>query len=192
MKIRTTILILALAVLAAMAGAAYWYAQRELVVERPSLGGPPPVVARHENLVGRRVPGFSAVDQNGQATGTDALHGRVAVVNIWATWCRPCVEEMPRFEREVWARFRPDVTVIAVAGGESAAKIRDFNTKAHVTFSLVEDPRQKIARRFGGDDAIPRTYVVDRSGVVVYQSLGYSDDNIRELVTAVDRAVAQR
>ena len=142
--------------------------------------------------MGRWVPEFAAVDQNGQRVATAALRGRVAVINVWATWCQPCLAELPRVEREIWQRFQRDVTVIAVARGESAAKIRDFNRTMNLTFSLVGDPRQKITRQFGGDDMIPRTYVIDRSGVVVHQAIGYGDRGFAELVSAVERAVAPR
>ena len=179
-----------LAVVILLALAAYWLSQRQIVVERP--GGPPPTPRQHEDLVGRRVPTFATVDQNGRPVATAALRGRVAVINVWATWCQPCVAELPRIEREIWQRFHPQVTVIAVARGESAAKIRDFNRRMNLTFSLVEDPRQKITRQFGGDDMIPRTYVIDRSGVVIHQAIGYGDSGFADLVSVVERAVAQR
>lgn len=181
-----------LAVVVILAAAAYWLSQRELVVERPMMGGPPPTARKHQNLVGRRLPTFATVDQNGQRVATAALRGRVAVINVWATWCQPCIAELPRIEREIWQRFQREVTVIAVARGESAAKIRDFNRRMNLTFSLVEDPKQKLARQFGGNDVIPRTYVIDRSGVVVHQAIGYGDSGFADLVSAVERAVAQR
>lgn len=184
-----TILVISLAALIVLAGT-YWYSHRELVVERPSVGGPPPTAHRPVNLVGRAAPRFRAPDQNGRVTGTDALRGRVAVVNVWASWCRPCVDELPRFESEVWGRFGTRVAVVAVAAGESAEKVQEFNRKANLTFSLVEDPKERIARRFGGRGPIPRTYVIDRSGTIVYQTIGYSEEHFRGIVAAVEHAVA--
>lgn len=175
-----------------LAAATYWLSKRELVVERPSLGGPPPQARQHENLVGRAAPTFSALDLSGQPAGTRALRGRIIVLNVWATWCLPCRDEMPRLEREVWQRFKPEVAVVAVARGEPSAKILAFNQQAKLTFSLVEDPKSNIARSFGGDDMIPRTYVIDRSGVIVYQTIAYGEKSFANLVSAVDRAVAQR
>ena len=179
-------------VVLAAAGAAYWWSQRQLVVERPELGGPPPKPRSHQNLVGRTMPAFASVDQNDRRITTESLRGKVVVLNVWATWCRPCVDELPRIEREIWQRFRSDVAVIAVARGESTAKIRAFNQRLNLTFPLVEDPREKIARQLGGDDSIPRTYVIDRSGTVVHQTLGYGEQGFAELVSAVEGAVARR
>jgi peroxiredoxin len=172
---------------------AYWLGNRTLTVERASIGAPPGMpVFHHENLVGRKAPWFAAVDRNGQPIGTASLRGRVVVVNVWATWCRPCREEMPRIEREVWQRFRPDVAVVAFAQGEGLAIVEEFNRHANLTFALVPDPRSEVARRFGGDDAIPRTYVIDRSGTIVYQALGYGEKGFAEVVSAVQRAVAEK
>jgi peroxiredoxin len=172
-----------------VAATAYWLSHRELVVARPNLGGPPPTPRKHENLVGRRIPAFPVADHNGQPVPTT---GRVAVVNIWATWCQPCVAELPRIEREIWQRFRPHVTVIAIAREESAAKIRDFNRNRNLTFSLVADPEGTLTRQFGGDDVIPRTYVIDRSGAVVHQVIAYNEREFGSLVSVVERAVAER
>ncbi|MFP5245722.1 MAG: TlpA disulfide reductase family protein, partial [Thermoanaerobaculia bacterium] len=87
---------------------------------------------------------------------------KVVVLNVWATWCPPCREELPRLEQEIWQRFRQDVAVVAVAREEDAAKLREFNKKANLTFSLVPDPRGSITHRYGGKDVIPRTYVITR------------------------------
>lgn len=180
-----------LAVVAVAAFASYVLANRQVVVERPSLGGPPLPERRHENLVGQTVPEFTALDQHGQDAGTAALRGRVAVLNVWATWCQPCREELPRVEREIWQRFRPEVAVVAVARNESAAKLRAFNESAKLTFALVADPKGSISNHFGGNDAIPRTYVIDRKGVIVYQTIGYSEKEFGDVVAAVQRAMAQ-
>jgi len=107
---------------------------------------------------------------------------------VWATWCQPCVEELPRLEREVWQRLQPDVAVVAVGLGENAAKIRRFNEQHKLTFALVEDPRSRITRRYGGKGPIPRTFVIDRTGKIVHQSMGYGEKGFAELVAAVEKA----
>ena len=181
----------------AVALASYVVANRQVVVERPTLGGPPPSnprpkARRHPtlNLVGRAAPAFSAHDLQGQAVGTTALRGRVVVLNMWATWCQPCREELPRVERDIWQRFRQDVAVVAVAEHEDAAKVRVFNQRANLTFALVPDPKGSVGHLYSGN-AIPRTYVIDRRGVVVYQALGYDEQTFGELLAAVQRAIAK-
>lgn len=179
----------ALAVAVLASATAYWLSNRQLVVERPSLGGPRPSARKHVNMVGRPAPELSGVDQHGRTIASAQFRGRVLVVNVWATWCQPCVEELPRFDRDIARRFPGQVAVVGVGQGETAADIRSFNEEKNLQFSLIEDPRSRIARRFGGEREIPRTYVVDRSGVIVHQAIGYSDKEFAAIIAAVERAL---
>ncbi|HEV8660301.1 MAG TPA: TlpA disulfide reductase family protein [Thermoanaerobaculia bacterium] len=170
----------------------YHLATRKIVIERPMLGERPPQAPAPEILIGRSLPTFAAVDQNGRPAGTEALVGRVVVINMFATWCRPCKEELPRLEREVWRRFEPQVSVVALALGEGAGSVREFNRRTNLTFALVADPNGDIARRFSRDNMIPRTYVISRSGVIVYQTIGYDETSFSKLVSAVQHAIEKR
>jgi peroxiredoxin len=144
---------------------------------------PPP----RENLIGRAVPDFAMITVDGQSISRASVHGRVAVINIWATWCGPCVTELPRLEKEIWQRHASNVAVVAVARGESVSKLREFNVRSRLTFPVVADPDRRITSLFGGDDSIPRTYLVNRAGVIVYQSFGYTASGFEKLVAAIDR-----
>ena len=181
----------ALVIVVVAAFVAYGVATRPIVIERPSLGGPPPAARKHQDLVGSKAPAFEAVDLSGRPAGTSAIRGRVAVVNIWATWCKPCVEELPRVEREIWQRFRPDVAVVAIAQGQRAPVVAEFQRKANLTFPLVPDPGGALSRGFGSN-AIPRTYVINRAGIIVHQQIGYGEESFKRLVAAVERAVNER
>jgi peroxiredoxin len=179
------VLILAIAA----AGLAYFAARRKIVVGRAVVGEPPRQIPReHPILIGEMLPDFSAVDASGHPLGAQQLRGNVAVVSVWATWCQPCRAEMPRLEREVWQKFDHKVPVVGIAIGESAEKVRDFNRDAKFTFPLVPDPKRTVASRFGGDDAIPRTYVINRSGRIIYQRIGYNEREFNHVVRAVNRA----
>ncbi|HSP14579.1 MAG TPA: TlpA disulfide reductase family protein [Thermoanaerobaculia bacterium] len=190
---RRLVLVISLVLILAAAVGTYWIAHRTMVVGRAMIGGPPPgAVLHHEDLVGRAAPDFTAIDLSGHRTGTAVLRGRVVIVDVWATWCRPCVEELPRVERELWQRFQPELAVVAIARKENALTVRKFNRHANLTFALVADPGGDISRRFGGDDAIPRTYVINRSGVIVHQTIGYGTKSFDDLVSAVQSTLARR
>ena len=155
-----------------------WMAKRTMVIERTSLGGPPPSrQVSIPDLRGQRMPAFD---------GADSLRGRVVVVSVWATWCLPCRSELPRIEKEILEPHRNDVAVVAFARGDTAEKVRAFNRTAKLTMTLVPDPRKEITSRFGGAGPIPRTFVVNRDGVIVYQSVGYSEQRFKALEDAVE------
>jgi peroxiredoxin len=189
--LRRTVLYISLIVIAAAAITMYRMAHRSFAVKRAMIGGPIPRIPPHESLIGRMAPDFAGVDQEGRAISTASLRGQVVMLNVWATWCKPCVEELPRIEKEIWRRFQPRVVVVGVALGERPERIRDFNRQLKLTFPLVADPDSKISRRFGADHRIPQTFVIGRSGVVAYETIGYDAQHFDRLASAVERALAQ-
>lgn len=170
-----------MAVLIGAAAAGHYVANRPMIVERPSLGGPPPQhsIATPLSLEGRPMPGIPGVD----------LHGRVAVVTVWATWCKPCQAELPRLEKEIWQAHRNDVAVIGIADQQAADVIERFRVWAGLTFPLVPDPTKRLTRLYGRDAPIPRTFVAGRDGVVKYQHIGYSEKSFDELKRVVEREI---
>jgi peroxiredoxin len=172
---RKAALVVVFAVLAAGVAVQVWMAKRTIVIERPMLGAPPPTIP---DLRGQRMPAFD---------GAESLRGRIVVVSVWATWCNPCRSELPRIEKEILEPHRNDVAVVAFARGETAERVREFNRSANLTMKLIPDPHKEITDRFGGYGPIPRTFVVNRDGVIVYQGLGYSEERFKALEDAVER-----
>ena len=172
-----------LAVVAIFAVYTMHRATQTVVVERPSLGGPPPPPGPPiPRLVGKKMPPFD---------GSDALRGHVALVSVWATWCKPCQAELPRIEKEIWQAHRNEVSVIAIASGEQADIVERFNRTAKLTFPLIADPHHKLTELFAGKAPIPRVFVIDRAGVVRYQHIGYNEKSFKELLAAVEREITR-
>ena len=175
---RLIIASLAVAIAAGVAVTSYRAAHRTMRLEPTRLGEPSPPIHR-ESFIGKKLPSFSAVDLNGHTISPATLAGHVAVINIWATWCKPCLIELPRMERDIWQQQQPAVIVVGVARGQDAGVVGNFNA-AHVTYSLVPDPDLSITRLFGDERGIPRTYVAGRDGRIVYEAMGYSSGRIRQ------------
>ena len=192
---RTLLYALVLLFVAIAAIASYRIAHQTIVVGRANAdAGPPPgmrMPPTAPNMVGQPVPRFMTVDLNGAPVSADALRGRVLLLDVWATWCKPCREEMPRLEQEVWRKHQTDVAVVAVARGENADKVRAFNQQAGLTFTLVPDPRQTLSHQFGGNAPIPRLYLVGRNGIVVDQHIGYGEESFKNLVANVEQEIAK-
>jgi thiol-disulfide isomerase/thioredoxin len=113
---------------------------------------------------------FELVDTQGKPHRLKEYEGRWVVVNFWATWCVPCIQEIPEIAQ--FQRAHPRVVVIGVAtDADDAAKVKRFAAKVGHDYPLVlSDP--KVARQLGEPKALPTTRVYDPAGKVVYDRVG--------------------
>lgn len=128
--------------------------------------------------VGSQAPDFAARELNGRgAVRTMAdYRGQVVVLNIWATWCTPCVVEMPTFER-LHALFPDsDLRVVAVSIDEfvSADSVRSFARNLGVTFDVLLDSTRAIERQYQVT-GYPETFVIARDGTIRKKWIGPAD-----------------
>lgn len=100
--------------------------------------------------------------------------GRVVVLNFWATWCPPCVEETPSLEKFSIEARRLGVAVIGVSVNQDLPALEKFVTDYRLSFSIARDPNQRLAWRFGTFQ-YPETYVIDRGGKVAEKIIGPFD-----------------
>ena len=102
------------------------------------------------------------------------FRGHVVVLNFWATWCPPCVEEMPSLV-EMQRRFKAKgVTVLAVSVDVDESAYRQFVKDHNVDLLTVRDPDQKSSALYG-TFKFPETYIVDRNGVIRRKFIGAVD-----------------
>ncbi len=140
------------------------------------------------------MPAFSVDGASGSPFSLAAQRGKVVVVNFWATWCAPCQIEMPELEKQIWQKYKssPDFALIAIAREQDKQTVLAFRkTHPNLTFPLAWDPRRATYRLFA-TGGIPRTYVVDRHGVIVYQGLGYAPGATDGVDGAIQKALSQK
>lgn len=143
---------------------------------------------RMKTMIGQPAPGFSATTLGGETFQLADLRGCVVWVNFFATWCGPCMTELPRLQREVWDRWEAnrEFMLLAIGREHNLADLSGFRAQHKFSLPLVADPEREIFNRYARK-SIPRNYIIDREGRIVHQSLGYGPDDFGHMVTLVEQ-----
>jgi thiol-disulfide isomerase/thioredoxin len=124
--------------------------------------------------LGSRLPDFVVTDLTGHEFSSASLHGKVALVDFWATWCQPCKKEMPGYQKLVDRYGSQGFAVV----GFKATMMMDtedplrFAKEAGVHYPLAI-ASASITERFGGLLGLPTTFVYDRAGILRQKIIGF-------------------
>jgi len=130
--------------------------------------------------IGTPAPDFTVRDSE-HAVSLSQLKGKVVVLNFWATWCPPCIEEMPSLMRMQQRMQAKGVTVLAVSVDVDDGNYRRFLKDHNVNLLSVRDPDQKSNALYG-TFKFPETYIVDRNGVMRRKFIGAVDWTEPEII----------
>jgi peroxiredoxin len=112
---------------------------------------------------------FTLTDLQGKAWRLHDLHGKVVLVNFWATWCPPCRKEMPDLEA-LYSKFKDEGFVVLAISDEEAAKVTPFIAERKISYPVLLDPGRKVNDLFKVE-GIPKSFVYNREGKLVAQSI---------------------
>ena len=131
-------------------------------------------------------PAFTAARLEGGEASLVSYRGQVVLLNFWATWCPPCIEEMPSMD-SLYRHFKPrGFIVVAISSdAEGADIVRGFIDRLGVSFPVLLDPDSTIANRYGARN-LPMTVLIDPQGRVDGAAQGARDWASREAFAAID------
>jgi cytochrome c biogenesis protein CcmG/thiol:disulfide interchange protein DsbE len=143
--------------------------------------------------IGTAAPDFTIQDTD-RSVSLNQLRGKIVVLNFWATWCPPCIEEMPSLVQMQKKLQDKGVTVLAVSVDDDASDYHKFLKDHNVDLLTVRDPGHKnengvtapVASRYG-TFKFPESYVIDRNGVIRRKFIGPVDWNQQEIVEYLSR-----
>jgi peroxiredoxin len=133
-------------------------------------------------LVGGPAPEIALQDLQGHEVKLSDLHGKVVLLNFWATWCKPCKEEMPAMQASYDKLRDKGFVVLAVNELEDTDKVIEHIRMYGHTFPVVMDHDNHIANRYGVV-GLPASFIVDRQGIVRERIFGnlLTEQRIAEL-----------
>ncbi len=132
----------------------------------------------HPGQLDKKAPLF-ALNDGQHAVNLEQLRGQVVVLNFWATWCAPCIEELPSLE--ALQQALPQVKIVAVATDEDAASYQEFLQRRPVPLLTVFDASQTSNLKYG-TFRFPETYIIDKQGLIRRKFIGPQDWTSPEIV----------
>ena len=133
---------------------------------------------------------FAVPDLAGKAVRLSSLRGKVVLLNLWATWCPPCREEMPSMQKLYDRMKGRDFELLAVSqddDGKSA--VEPFVKQMNLSFPVLLDPEHQVGDRYGVW-GYPETFVIDRNGFVVDRVIGPRDWSSPNEVARIEALLA--
>ncbi|MCQ3932949.1 MAG: thiol disulfide exchange role in cytochrome c biogenesis [Chloroflexi bacterium] len=133
---------------------------------------------QNNRILGEIVP-FSADTLDGQSVIVDTSLDKPIVLNFWATWCKPCVVEMPRLE-DAYQDVDEEWLLIGVNAGEDPTKVQEWIQEHPVSFPIIIDSTGEIAVSYGAQSQLPTTVFIDRQGYIRKIVYGLISENALE------------
>jgi peroxiredoxin len=139
---------------------------------------------------GDEAPVFRLPSLDGGSTGPADFRGKVVMVHFWATWCPPCVEEIPTLDRLARSLRGPNFELLAVSVDEGGAPaVREFLQARGLTLPVLLDSDHSVAASYG-TFRFPETYILDRRGIVRYKVIGAANWDNPQAIKAVKDLIA--
>jgi cytochrome c biogenesis protein CcmG/thiol:disulfide interchange protein DsbE len=140
------------------------------------------------SIAGSRAPDFS-LELNGAAARLTDLRGKVVVLNFWASWCAPCIEETPSLNRLQQQIAPLGGMVLGISQDEDGAAYERFLREQQVRFPTYRDPSKRISIRYG-TFMYPETYILTRDGHIGKKVIGPQRWDSSEMVAYIQKLLA--
>jgi len=164
--------IAAIALALALTGGVVW------LMSQPSVA--PPIEA------GRRAPTFALADLSGGRHALEDLRGQVVLVNFWATWCKPCEDEMPAMERLYQQLRGQGFELLAVSVDDETAPVEEFSGRLGLSFPILHDAAKEVSRDYQSV-RYPESFLIDRDGILVERYIGPREWDAAAYVDRIER-----
>lgn len=148
-----------------------------------------PVFAQNdEDITGRKAPNFKLINLNGKYVELNKETGNGPILlSFWATWCKPCLEEMAEFNK-IYKEYKDrGFTILAIStdSEKSVAKVKPYIKSKGYDFPVLLDTNNEVARKYYAQQ-MPYTVMIDKNGNIVYSHLGYmkgDEQKIEKLIS---------
>lgn len=138
--------------------------------------------------LGELAPNFTLQKDDGKPLSLSDFRGKIVVVNFWATWCGPCVDEVPSLNKFAERFADKGVQVLGVSVDEDPEAYRNFLSKYKVSFLTLRNASRTVSESYG-TYKLPESYIISRDGRVLQKVIGATNWTNQEMVNYVEGLV---
>lgn len=137
--------------------------------------------------IGMQVPAFKYEFAKGKSANISDAKGKIILINFFATWCGPCKLELPKIQSEIWEKHKNNTKFVMLTFGRehSWKEVDKFKMDNKFPFPMLPDPKRAVYGLFA-KQLIPRSFLLDEEGKIIYLSEGYEEQHFKELVKLID------
>ncbi len=146
--------------------------------------------ATTDRVSANTAPAYQAATLAGDTVRLLDLRGSTVLLNVWATWCVPCREEMPALQELHQTLSGSGLRVVAVSidGRSAGSEIQSFLNEHNITFMVLHDPEERVTRMFR-TIGVPQTFLIGRDGSIMQRWIGQIHPTAPEIRAAIDKAL---